>query len=41
MTGDTGEVWFAAVVALDDVEVGGIDGGVADADADVVGTEIG
>ena len=40
MTGDAGEVGFAAVVALDDVEVGGIDGGVADADANVVGVKI-
>ena len=40
MTGDAGEVGFAAVVALDDVEVRGIDGGVADADANVVGVKI-
>jgi hypothetical protein len=34
-------VGFAAVVALDDIEVGWIDGGVVDANANVVGTEIG
>ena len=41
MAGDAGEVGFAAVVALDDIEVGRVDGGVVDADANVVGTEIG
>ena len=39
MAGDAGEFGFAAVVALDDVEVGGIDGSVADADANVAGIE--
>ncbi len=40
MTGDAGEVWFAAVVALDDIEVGRVDGGVVDADANVVGVKV-